>query len=77
MMDGMDGFEVATRIKADSSTAHVPILVLTNKELSSEDRARLRGKIGGLIKKSGTSTAGLIDALTDLLSRHGAEAIRG
>jgi signal transduction histidine kinase/DNA-binding response OmpR family regulator len=77
MMDGMDGFEVATRIKADAATAHVPILVLTNKELSSEDRARLRGKIGGLIKKSGTSTAGLIDALTDLLSRHGAEAVRG
>jgi signal transduction histidine kinase/CheY-like chemotaxis protein len=77
MMEGMDGFEVAARIKAQEATAHIPILVLTNKDLSALDRERLSGKIGGLLQKVDTSTAGLIEALRDLLGRHDAEVMHG
>jgi signal transduction histidine kinase/DNA-binding response OmpR family regulator len=72
MMEGMDGFEVATRIKGHSSTAHVPILVLTNKDVSKDDRTRLSGKIGALLQKANTSPSGLLHALHDLLSRESA-----
>jgi CheY-like chemotaxis protein len=29
MMPGMDGFEVARRLKADAATAHIPIIFMT------------------------------------------------
>ena len=71
MMRGMDGFDVAAALKADEKTAHVPILVLTNKDLSLDERGRLHGKIGALLQKSnGVATSQqLVHALQDLLRR--------
>jgi DNA-binding response OmpR family regulator len=71
MMRGMDGFDVANKLKSDDRTAHVPILVLTNKDLSLDERGRLHGKIGALLQKSnGAATSQqLVHALQDLLRR--------
>jgi DNA-binding response OmpR family regulator len=69
MMRGMDGFDVAQQLKQGEKTAHVPILVLTNKDLSHEDRSRLHGKIGALLHKGGQSSQQLVHALQDLLRR--------
>jgi signal transduction histidine kinase/DNA-binding response OmpR family regulator len=69
MMRGMDGFDVAQQLKSNGKTAHVPILVLTNKDLSHEDRTRLHGKIGALLHKGGQSSQQLVHALQDLLRR--------
>jgi CheY-like chemotaxis protein len=44
MMPGMDGYEVATRIKADPATKHIPIVMVT----ALEDRtARARAMSAG------------------------------
>jgi signal transduction histidine kinase/DNA-binding response OmpR family regulator len=71
MMRGMDGFDVANKLKSEEKTAHVPILVLTNKDLSLDERGRLHGKIGALLQKSnGVATSQqLVHALQDLLRR--------
>jgi CheY-like chemotaxis protein len=69
MMRGMDGFDVAAALKADEKTAHIPILVLTNKDLSHDDRSRLHGKINALLNKGGQSSQQLVHALQDLLRR--------
>jgi signal transduction histidine kinase/DNA-binding response OmpR family regulator/ligand-binding sensor domain-containing protein len=55
MMPGMNGFEVAERLKADERTASIPIVILTAKDLSAEERLRLRNRIAALVKK-GSST---------------------
>ncbi|HUP60523.1 MAG TPA: response regulator [Thermoanaerobaculia bacterium] len=54
MMPGMTGFDVAGSLKDDPRTANIPILVLTSKEISSEDRALLHAKVSSFVQK-GTS----------------------
>ncbi|MBK8598713.1 MAG: response regulator [Holophagales bacterium] len=50
-MDGMDGFEVAERLATDPATAEIPVVVLTAREVTPEDRARLAGRIRDLVPK--------------------------
>ena len=56
VMQGMDGFEVADRLHNDALAADVPILVLTSMDLTSEDRARLAGKVWRIEGKGRLST---------------------
>jgi signal transduction histidine kinase/CheY-like chemotaxis protein len=54
MMPGMSGYEVASLLKDNASTARIPILVLTSKEISADDRRELRTKVAACVQK-GTS----------------------
>jgi len=73
MMQGVDGFEVAARLKTKPETANVPILVLTAKDLSSAERDMLSGQVGALLQKSEARVSGrLVDTLQALLRRSGA-----
>jgi signal transduction histidine kinase/DNA-binding response OmpR family regulator len=54
MMPGMSGFEVAGLLKNNPSTARIPILVLTSKEISADDRKELQSKVAACVQK-GTS----------------------
>lgn len=44
MMPGMDGFEVCERLKSDSSTAHIPVVIVTALDGTEE---RIRGLEAG------------------------------
>lgn len=52
MMPGMNGFEVAEALRRDKATNGVPILVLTAKLLTHEERARLNGHVERVMQKS-------------------------
>jgi CheY-like chemotaxis protein len=54
MMPGMSGFEVAGSLKENPRTADIPILILTSKEISNQDRAMLHTKVSSFVQK-GTS----------------------
>ena len=51
LMPGVDGFAVIERLRADPATAEVPIVVLTAKEMTGDDRDRLAGQIDYLARK--------------------------
>jgi signal transduction histidine kinase/CheY-like chemotaxis protein len=51
MMPNMSGFEVADALKEDPRTANIPILVLTSKEISRDDRALLHAKVSSFVPK--------------------------
>ena len=51
LMPEMDGFEVLARIKGDPHTRSIPIIVVTAKELTPEDEARLNGQMSLLLRK--------------------------
>ena len=51
MMPSMSGFEVADALKDNPRTADIPILVLTSKEISSEDRQLLHTKVSSFVQK--------------------------
>lgn len=45
VMPGMDGFEVLRRLKADSETADIPVIMLTGR---SDDESIVTGWTGGV-----------------------------
>lgn len=51
LMPQMDGFEVVDEMKGRPETAAIPIVVLTNKSLSREEKDRLNGRIIAIRQK--------------------------
>lgn len=51
MMPGMDGFEVAEQLKRQPRTEHIPIIVVSAKDLSVAERIRLMGHIEDCVSK--------------------------
>jgi signal transduction histidine kinase/CheY-like chemotaxis protein len=52
MMPEMDGFEFADRVRRSEAWRDTPILVVTSKDLTDEERRRLNGQVMGVLKKS-------------------------
>jgi len=63
MMPEMDGFEFAGRLRRDPRWRDVPVLVVTAKDLTDEDRARLNGHVMGVIRKGAYSREELLDEI--------------
>jgi CheY-like chemotaxis protein len=55
MMPQMDGFEFAAELQRNERWRSIPVIVLTAKELSSEDKARLDGRVLRILAKGATS----------------------
>ena len=51
MMPGMDGFTVLEEIKHREALHTVPVLIITAKEITAEDRQRLNSRIAAIIEK--------------------------
>jgi DNA-binding response OmpR family regulator len=76
MMEGMSGFEVADALRANDGTAQVPIVVLTAKDLTADERAQLQGRIQSLVQKRHSVPARLVAAIRELVTRQAREAPR-
>jgi PAS domain S-box-containing protein len=70
MMPEMDGFEFIARVRAESRWQHVPVIVVTAKTLTAEDRARLNGQVQHLVHKGEHSGQTVLAALDELVPRH-------
>jgi len=55
LMPGVSGFEVARVLRGSAATRGIPIVVVTAKDLSAEDRERLNGDVVGILAKSSLS----------------------
>ncbi|MDQ3284076.1 MAG: response regulator, partial [Acidobacteriota bacterium] len=55
MMPNMSGFEVADSLKENPRTADIPIVVLTSKTISPEDRATLHTKVKSFVQKGASA----------------------
>jgi len=51
LMPEVDGFAVVERLRADPATAAIPIVILTSKSLTADEKARLNGEIACLAHK--------------------------
>lgn len=51
MMPEMDGFAVLDSLKSKPETASIPVVVATAKELTPEEKGRLKGQIQSLMQK--------------------------
>jgi len=52
MMPDVSGFDVVEALKEHLSTARIPVLVVTAKRITIEDRARLNGYVSAIMEKA-------------------------
>jgi len=71
MMPGMSGFEVAGALKDNPKTANIPIVVLTSKEISAEDRRDLAAKVMSFVQKGRSAREQLVKEIQRLEQRAG------
>ena len=66
LMPEMDGFEVIDRLRADSQTAAVPIVVITARTLTADDRKLLEGRIEFVTSKNAVELKLLAGRLAEI-----------
>jgi CheY-like chemotaxis protein len=60
IMPEMDGFEFAAALRANPQWKGIPVVVLTSKELSAEERERLKASVSQVLIKHEFNSADLI-----------------
>jgi threonine synthase len=68
MMPEMDGFAVLDALRADPATHDIPVIVVTAKELTPGERARLSGQIESLLQKGAFMDDNLLDDIVQALT---------
>ena len=68
MMPEMDGFEFAERVHQNENWRGIPIVVLTARDLSQQERAQLNQHVHQVVQKSGQSSADLMQQVRDLVA---------
>lgn len=68
LMPDPDGFQVLDQLKGRQETAHIPVIVLTSKSLSSEEKQRLKGRASDLRQKGEFNRSEFVAYLRSLVS---------
>ncbi|MGZ5155499.1 MAG: response regulator [Caldimonas sp.] len=76
-MPEVNGFEVVEALKDDASTAQIPIVVVTAKDLTTQDRKRLNGHILEIVGKAEFDHGRFMGEVQRALSRPGGGRING
>ena len=66
-MPGMDGFTLLEKLKEDPSTAQIPVIVVSAKDLTAEDEQRLAGQTSSIWLKGSFATQDLVEHVVDTL----------
>jgi CheY-like chemotaxis protein len=69
MMPEMDGFEFVTEFRRHESWRTIPIVVITAKDLSGEDRERLNGYVQKILQKGTHGRQDLLAEVRELVAR--------
>jgi threonine synthase len=74
-MPQWDGFHVLSELKADRRTADIPVIVVSAKDVTAEERLRLAGRVEALYQKGSLPPRAFVDqvvqVLGDKLAREG------
>jgi CheY-like chemotaxis protein len=70
MMPEMDGFEFVTRLRAEEAWSRIPIVVITAKEVTPEDRLRLNGGVERILRKGDQPLDHLLNQVSEMLAAH-------
>ena len=67
-MPEMDGFALLEELKKDPTVANIPVIVVSAKDLTPDDEARLAGQTSSIWMKGAFSTQDLVEHVVDTLS---------
>jgi hypothetical protein len=68
MMPIMDGCQFATELRKHAAWRSIPVIVLTAKDLTPEDRRMLNGDVQGVLQKGALSRDELVREIHDLMA---------
>jgi signal transduction histidine kinase/DNA-binding response OmpR family regulator len=68
LMPEMDGFEFMAVLRQRPDAQHLPVVVMTAKELTEEDHRRLNGGVERIIQKGATTPGDVLELVRDLLA---------
>ena len=76
MMPEMDGFQFVQALRKRAECRQIPIIVITAKELTDEDRRRLNGYVSKVLGKGAYKTEELLREIRALVAKtsHGSDA---
>jgi len=63
----MDGFEFMQELRKRPECRQVPVVVITAKDITEEDRKRLNGQVARILQKSGLSMQELVGQVRSLV----------
>jgi threonine synthase len=67
MMPNLDGFGVLEELKRDQRTQHIPVIVVSAKDLSDQERMRLSGNIEAIYQKGSLPPRRFVDQVVEVL----------
>jgi len=67
MMPGVSGFEVVEQLRAEDRTRTIPIMVLTAKTLTPDDKRSLNGNVAAIFQRNSVAGAELIEWLRGIV----------
>ncbi|MHB8589700.1 MAG: response regulator [Candidatus Dormibacteraceae bacterium] len=67
LMPEVTGFDVVAALRGDEATRSIPIMVLTAKDLTEEDRRQLNGQVAAVFERNSLAGAELIGWLHQLV----------
>ena len=70
MMPVMDGFDFLFEFRLREDWASVPVIVVTAKDLTQEDRDRLNGGVERIFEKGALTRAQLLDRVRKFVEKH-------
>lgn len=77
MMPELDGFEFARELREHPEWRHIPVVVVTAKTLTLEDRLRLNGYVERILAKGRYNREELLQEVSTLVAGHGREQRSG
>jgi signal transduction histidine kinase/DNA-binding response OmpR family regulator len=75
MMPGVSGFEVVEQLRSLDETRAIPIMILTAKTLTDDDKRSLNGHVAAIFQRNSTAGAELIDWLKGILQKTAAHSV--
>jgi PAS domain S-box-containing protein len=70
MMPEMSGFQVVSALKENQDTRDIPVIILTAKLLSAEDREQLSGHVAAIAEKGKVDREALINQIEQTFKRY-------
>ena len=68
MMPGVNGFEVVETLRAAEATRSIPVMVLTSKKLTTEDKLALNGCVSAIFERSSVAGSELVAWLREFVT---------
>ncbi len=66
-MPNLDGFSVLEELKGDARTCHIPVIVVSARDITEAERQRLAGRVAALYQKAALSPRAFVEQVVHVL----------